>query len=453
MADEFQAGVCGGNWWNSSRSIFGSSLCAASSIGNNFAWPNNDLLDMKSSCRSNNDESGNSDDSVVLQELPKHHQQPHDSTLQMLGIGLSSSSISSTPDWNHTMMHGNERGDSSYHSILQEDLNSSLNYRQETGVDELGKNFLTITEDSSNNSFKHQDFTLGMNPITTSTNTDQSTVISSSFPMNSSFSNYPSALLQTLFDNDPPPPPPPQQQPQQQSLFTNNNQPMNFPVSLNYRPNLSDHFSPSLPKFPPLLRPSLPKQTPSSFPFTNPTSLNNMRGNLLPTMHSQLLLQSPTFHEKSSVPNNSAKSNVEEFRESRVKKSGNSEPALKRPRMETPSPLPTFKVRKEKLGDRITAIQQLVSPFGKTDTASVLHEAIEYIKFLHDQVNVLSTPYLKTGSPPLHQQSADKVKEQEGSKQDLRSRGLSLVPISSTFPVATETTTDFWTPNFGGTFR
>ncbi|KAG2626556.1 hypothetical protein PVAP13_3KG368500 [Panicum virgatum] len=48
----------------------------------------------------------------------------------------------------------------------------------------------------------------------------------------------------------------------------------------------------------------------------------------------------------------------------------------KKPRIATPSPLPTFKVRKEKLGDRITALQQLVSPFGKTDTASVLHEAI-----------------------------------------------------------------------------
>uniref|UniRef100_A0ACD5W204 Uncharacterized protein n=1 Tax=Avena sativa TaxID=4498 RepID=A0ACD5W204_AVESA len=62
--------------------------------------------------------------------------------------------------------------------------------------------------------------------------------------------------------------------------------------------------------------------------------------------------------------------------------------AAKRPRIEAPSPLPTFKVRKEKLGDRITALQQLVSPFGKTDTASVLHEANEYIKFLHDQVAV-----------------------------------------------------------------
>ncbi|XP_059292839.1 transcription factor bHLH112-like [Lycium ferocissimum] len=453
MADEFQAGVCGGNWWNSSRSIIGSSLCASSvPIGNsNFAW-SNDLLNMKSSCRSN-DESGNSDESVVLQELPKH-----DSTLHMLGIGLSSSTSSPTPDWNHTLIHGNERADS-YPSILQEDLNnSSLNYQQETGVD------------CSSNSFK-QDFTLGMNhPITSSTNTDQSTVISSTFPMSSSFSSYPS-VLQTLFDNDPPPPSHPQQQPQlQQSFFINNNQqPMNFPSSsLNYRPDLND-FSPSLPKFPSLLRPSsaLPKQTPSNnFPYSNApslyntssaTCLNNMRGNLLPSMHQQLL-QSPTFNRKSSVPNVTAKSNVEELRESRssssqAKKSGNNEPTLKKARIETPSPLPTFKVRKEKLGDRITALQQLVSPFGKTDTASVLHEAIEYIKFLHDQVNLLSTPYLKNGSTPQHQQTVDKVTDQEGSKQDMRSRGLCLVPISSTFPVATETTTDFWTPNFSGTFR
>jgi len=47
----------------------------------------------------------------------------------------------------------------------------------------------------------------------------------------------------------------------------------------------------------------------------------------------------------------------------------------------------------------------------------------------------------------------DKLNDLEGPKQDLRSRGLCLVPISSTFPVANETTADFWTPTFGGTFR
>nr|CAD1843387.1 unnamed protein product [Ananas comosus var. bracteatus] len=51
----------------------------------------------------------------------------------------------------------------------------------------------------------------------------------------------------------------------------------------------------------------------------------------------------------------------------------------------------SFQVRKEKLGDRITALHQLVSPFGKTDTASVLLEAIGYIRFLQTQIEVLST--------------------------------------------------------------
>nr|XP_019709640.1 transcription factor bHLH112-like isoform X1 [Elaeis guineensis] len=54
-----------------------------------------------------------------------------------------------------------------------------------------------------------------------------------------------------------------------------------------------------------------------------------------------------------------------------------------------------FKVRKEKLGDRFAALQQLVSPFGKTDTASVLLDAIEYIKCLHEQLTVLCSPYVK----------------------------------------------------------
>ncbi|XP_047951094.1 transcription factor bHLH112-like isoform X3 [Salvia hispanica] len=119
----------------------------------------------------------------------------------------------------------------------------------------------------------------------------------------------------------------------------------------------------------------------------------------------------------------------------------------KRARSETPPPFPAFKVRKEKMGDRITALQQLVSPFGKTDTASVLSEAIEYIKFLHEQLTALSAPYMKNGAPMHNQQN-----NPEKSK-DLRSRGLCLVPVSSTFPVTHETSVDFWTPTFGGTFR
>lgn len=158
--------------------------------------------------------------------------------------------------------------------------------------------------------------------------------------------------------------------------------------------------------------------------------------------------QPQQFFNYSSSTNNH-RQNLNCFATS-LPKSNNSnieEPAYKRQRIETPSPLPTFKVRKEKLGDRITALQQLVSPFGKTDTASVLQEAIDYINFLHDQVNVLTTPHMKNGSTP-------QVKKlQEGLKQGIRRKGLCLVPISSTFPIAAETTMDFWTPTLGVTFR
>ncbi|PON99579.1 Myc-type, basic helix-loop-helix (bHLH) domain containing protein [Trema orientale] len=97
---------------------------------------------------------------------------------------------------------------------------------------------------------------------------------------------------------------------------------------------------------------------------------------------------------------------------------------------------PPLKVRKEKLGDRIAALHRLVAPFGKTDTASVLTEAIGYIQFLHDQVQTLSMPYMKslqTKSSRKMQQVHGLSKEEETdqlNKMDLRSRGLCLVPQS-----------------------
>ncbi|KAE8659526.1 Peroxisome assembly protein 2 [Hibiscus syriacus] len=106
---------------------------------------------------------------------------------------------------------------------------------------------------------------------------------------------------------------------------------------------------------------------------------------------------------------------------------------------------PLLNVRKEKLGDRITTLHQLVSPFGKTDTASVLLEVIGYIRFLHDQIEALSSPYLGSASPNVRNQQSDKP-------EDLRSRGLCLVPVSCTTHHA-ETDNDgaqYWAPTFGG---
>ncbi|XP_039120184.1 transcription factor bHLH110-like [Dioscorea cayenensis subsp. rotundata] len=126
----------------------------------------------------------------------------------------------------------------------------------------------------------------------------------------------------------------------------------------------------------------------------------------------------------------------------------------KKPRMEQRSSFSPFKVRKEKLGDRIAALQQLVSPFGKTDTASVLMEAIGYIKFLQDQVETLSVPYMRSSGnkklKPMHGGALVCVEEKEEPKPDLRSRGLCLVPLSCTSYVTNDNGGLWSPPNFRG---
>ncbi|KAL2333738.1 hypothetical protein Fmac_014951 [Flemingia macrophylla] len=65
----------------------------------------------------------------------------------------------------------------------------------------------------------------------------------------------------------------------------------------------------------------------------------------------------------------------------------------------------------------------------KTSTASVLSEAIGYIHFLHQQVQTLSIPYMKSAqSKPSRMMQMDSNSRE--LKPDLRSRGLCLVPLS-----------------------
>nr|CAD1835264.1 unnamed protein product [Ananas comosus var. bracteatus] len=126
-----------------------------------------------------------------------------------------------------------------------------------------------------------------------------------------------------------------------------------------------------------------------------------------------------------------------------------SEALLKKPKNESSSAAASLRVQvpKVKLAEKITALQQLVSPFGKTDTASVLHETIVYIKLLHEQIQLLSDPYIKSSScKDQNLWGVDQRKEKEEAKLELRSRGLCLVPLSCTSQVYRDNNgPDYWT--------
>ncbi|BBG97938.1 basic helix-loop-helix DNA-binding superfamily protein [Prunus dulcis] len=91
--------------------------------------------------------------------------------------------------------------------------------------------------------------------------------------------------------------------------------------------------------------------------------------------------------------------------------------------------------RSQKLSDKITVLQKLVSPYGKTDTASVLQEASIYIMLLQEQIQNLLRMFSSSykNAAVLHTQEC-------GSRQvlDLRSKGLCLVPVSVTQKVTME---------------
>ncbi|KAK4765571.1 hypothetical protein SAY86_026661 [Trapa natans] len=112
--------------------------------------------------------------------------------------------------------------------------------------------------------------------------------------------------------------------------------------------------------------------------------------------------------------------------------------ACKKARVQTSTSKQPLKVRKEKLGDRITTLHQLVSPFGKTDTASVLLETFGYIRFLHRQVEALSSPYLDNTSVASGNSNLPRTDNgwNDDMPKDLKSRGLCLVPVSCTVQIA-----------------
>ncbi|KAJ9551411.1 hypothetical protein OSB04_015456 [Centaurea solstitialis] len=391
-------------------------------------------------------------------------------TLHMMGLGLSSQSLPQSLDWNQALLRGDQK---SYRNLLQDqdhNLSSNTNtFPLENNQWRSHKIYSTNSQDSSSD-FKQinvRGFQLDHQPMHESDNESiiTSQGLNSSFQSMDLYGNPSSAIMQSLFGSDN------NQQQQQQDSGFDQNQGMNTNYSL-YQSSYGGMTIPgsggggggelsssNWSKFPSQPQDLIAINSPqkvqlpdiggtTQLHFANNArfwnasggGVNDTRSTLFPSL--QMQLPSSTFEDKAKITSKI------------VKESSSESSSNKRPRTENQSTLPAFnKVKKEKMGDRITALQQLVSPFGKTDTASVLSEAFEYIKFLHEQVSVLSTPYMKNGASIMQQQQTTDKSAEGVPRQDLRSRGLCLVPVSSTFPVTHETTVDFWTPTFGGTFR
>ncbi|KAG5240583.1 hypothetical protein OIU78_007122 [Salix suchowensis] len=140
--------------------------------------------------------------------------------------------------------------------------------------------------------------------------------------------------------------------------------------------------------------------------------------------------------------NEEKKKRFEETSETAVKKAKHESSSVSSVKMQAP---------KVKLSERVTALQQIVSPFGRTDTASVLYEAIQYIKFLQGQVQLLSNPYMKTTNSQKDPLVGLDRKDNGDAELDLKSRGLCLVPISCTPQIYHDNTgSDYWTPAYRG---
>ncbi|KAL8159772.1 hypothetical protein V2J09_001309 [Rumex salicifolius] len=93
--------------------------------------------------------------------------------------------------------------------------------------------------------------------------------------------------------------------------------------------------------------------------------------------------------------------------------------------------------RSQKLSDKITSLQKIVSPYGKTDTSSVLQEACMYIKIAHQEIRRLKISYF--GARTLQPQLMDST--------ELRSKGLCLAPVSMASPLVIEDSCDVSTNN------
>lgn len=302
MADEFQTT---GNWWDSSRNRFETGASPPSSSLNSlgsFGWQP-DMVEMKA--RSSMDSgSVSGTTSMVFHDTQKLQGSDSasggDPNLHMMGLGLNSQAT----DWNQTLFRG-EKAQSSFRSILQENMNSNANFQQEThDQQQLQWRDKLFTGSSGEMS---RGFSLDQTQFSPQYSSGESTVtcqgLPTSFQMDSAalYGNSPSTILQGLLgsphDHNQPQPPSPS---------------INFPYQANYGINSTELLPSWSNKFSQFLRTSPPKH-PSNSPhshlqFSNTATFWNApheaaMKDVRPTFFPSLQPQFPTagFDEKPKV--------------------------------------------------------------------------------------------------------------------------------------------------------
>ncbi|XP_052623458.1 transcription factor bHLH123 isoform X3 [Lactuca sativa] len=323
-------------------------------------------------------------------------------SLHMMGLRRSSPSPPQSLDWNQALLRGDEKSENSFQNLLQDQDHSlrsnTTNFQLESNQWRSDKMYASSSQDSSSDfkQFKARMSHLEQQPMQES---DNESIITCQ-GLNSSFQNMdsygsPSTMMQNLFGSD---------SNQQQDSSFDQNHGMNYSMYQSSYDDMNKHvggvdggigeeFAVNSSK-----KIQLADMGANQLHFSNntrfwnvvETGVSNIRASFFPSFQMQLPLS--TIEDKPKQITTG------------VTKESVTEPLNKRTKNDHQSHLPSFKVKKEKMGDRITALQQLVSPFGKTDTASVLFEAIDYIRFLHEQVSVLSTPYMKNGASTIQHQ-------------------------------------------------
>ncbi|KAJ3706830.1 hypothetical protein LUZ61_010535 [Rhynchospora tenuis] len=166
---------------------------------------------------------------------------------------------------------------------------------------------------------------------------------------------------------------------------------------------------------------------------------------------SQRVDSKKTGSEVSMARPSSSRSSLISTDSKKRKSEDSSEANSKKPKQQSSTTTSKAQVPKVKLLDKIGALQQIVAPFGKTDTASVLLDTFKYINILHEQVQLLSDPFIKSCATKDHNTIWGGLEAGEKVDQDvdLRSRGLCLIPISCASQICPDNSMpDYWAPPY-----